>query len=289
MGGGMSEQTPQRTTLTINWIGIAGGALAAVTSAVVLAGLRSLGTYGPLLGAAVGSVLASTAAAVYNWSLQRSRERIAEAARRARERRAPNHPGGPEATPPAADSRTREQRAADERADAAADRAAAEQADAEVARTGRRRITHVLLLGVAAFLIAVGGIAVYELTTGTSVAAERQGTVSQGVPATTILGTTVTPDPVPTPTTPAPSPTSSATGTSTASPTQEATDSPTAESTGSPTASQDSSATASPRSSGGETPTSTRTSTRTPTEQATQDPAATATGDAAAVPAPTAG
>jgi hypothetical protein len=82
MGGGMSEQTPQRTTLTINWIGIAGGALAAVTSAVALAGLRSLGTYGPLLGAAIGSVLASTAAAVYNWSLQRSRERIAEAAPR---------------------------------------------------------------------------------------------------------------------------------------------------------------------------------------------------------------
>ncbi|NIZ92724.1 hypothetical protein F1544_17180, partial [Kineosporiaceae bacterium B12] len=96
----MSEQTSPRTTLTINWIGIAGGALAAVTSAVALAGLKSLGSYGPLVGAAVGSVLASTAAAIYNWSLTRSRERIAEAARRARERRAPNHPGGPEATPP---------------------------------------------------------------------------------------------------------------------------------------------------------------------------------------------
>jgi len=290
MGGGMSEQTPQRTTLTINWIGIAGGALAAVTSAVALAGLRSLGTYGPLLGAAIGSVLASTAAAVYNWSLQRSRERLAEAARRARERRAPNHPGGPEATPPGADTRTREQRAADERAEAAADRAAADQADAEVARTGRRRITHVLLLGLAAFVIAVGGIAVYEVTTGTSVAAERQGTVSQGVPATTILGTTVTPDPVTTPTAPADTPTATATETSTASPTDSATDAPTADPSASPTASDDASATASARRSEEATPTAT--ATRTPTQDATPDPGASATADgadAAAAPVPTAG
>ncbi len=84
----MSEQTPPtRTTLTINWLQIAGGAGAAVTSAVLLAGLKSLGTYGTLVGAALGSVIASTAAAVYGHYLGASRDRVLEAARKARERR----------------------------------------------------------------------------------------------------------------------------------------------------------------------------------------------------------
>ena len=187
MGGGMSEQTSPRTTLTINWIGIAGGALAAVTSAVALAGLKSLGAYGPLVGAAVGSVLASTAAAIYL---------VADAQPRADRRGGAAGARAPGAQPPrwsrGDPARRRPASDAGRAAQRARPRAAGRARGPGGSGPGRRRgraqrpaaPRHVLLLGLAAFVLAVGGIAVYEVTTGSSVAAERQGTVGRGGAAT---------------------------------------------------------------------------------------------------------
>ncbi|WP_432574146.1 hypothetical protein [Kineococcus sp. SYSU DK005] len=186
----MSEQTPERTRLTINWLQIAGGALAAVTSAFVLAGLKSLGPFGTLLGAAVGSVAASTAAAIYNHYLTVSSQRLADAARRARERRhdpspvpAPQdeHPERTDPPVPAGGDET-----------AQLPPVPAGEDEAVPPRRRRIRPGHVVLLGVLAFVISVGAIFGYEQLSGRSVAAERQGS-AQSTDQRSILGTTIPP------------------------------------------------------------------------------------------------
>lgn len=234
----MSEQTPQRTTLTINWLQIAGGAGAAVTSAFLLASLKSLGTYGTLVGAALGSVIASTAAAVYGHYLNVSRERVVEAARRARERRT-----GP--VPPAQDEHP--------------DRTEPPVGDGEPApgpapvpgpQRRRFRARHAVLLGVAAFVLSVGGIFVVESVSGTSVAATVQGdtaTTEKGIFGNELPRSTPTPTPVDTGTaTPEATGTESATATDTATATESATGSATESATSSPTATGEDTATGSP-------------------------------------------
>jgi len=247
----MSEQTNRRTGPTINWLQIAAGALAAITSAVALAGLKSLGTYGTLVGAAVGSVAASTAAAVYNHYLNVSRARLAEAAHRARERRT-----GPVPTPQ------------DDHPDPVGPPVL--DPDDEVVppiptpvpmRRKRFRGRHAVLLGVAAFVLSVGGIFVYEQASGTSVAAERGGTsATQDGVSTGIIGTTVTQAPA----TPTPTPTGSSSATSTGTPTESAS------ATESPSATDAPTATSSPT--GSPSPTSTRSQGSTATSSATEDP-----------------
>ncbi|MCI2239271.1 hypothetical protein MO973_32570 [Paenibacillus sp. TRM 82003] len=256
----MSEQNPERTRLKINWVQIAGGALAAATSAVLLAGLRSLGPLSTLLGAAVGSIAASTAAAVYNHYLTTSQERLAEAARRARERRQ-----DPSPVPAPQDEHP-------ERADAppggAGDPApvpapAPELVPAPV--TARRfGARHAVLLGVLAFVISVGGIAVYEHVGGRSVAAQRQDVeeeVTTGVLGGSLTQAPRTPAPADTPTGPAASPTGTASTSPTATPTA----------TASATRSPDASATGG-TSTRGASPTATASSTASSTATATSDP-----------------
>lgn len=255
---GMSTQPNERTGLTINWLQIAGGALAAITSAVALAGLKSLGTYGTLVGAAVGSIAASTAAAIYNHYLNASRERLADAARRARERRTgpvptpqDDHPDPVD--PPVVDTDD-------------------EPLPGPVPVPGPRRRfrgRHAVLLGAAAFVLSVGGIFVYEQASGTSVAAERGGTtVSEDGVSSGVLGTTVTQAPA-TPVetqTPTSSPTDTATETSTAT---------------------ESSSTDDPSATSEATSTSTETSTSTSSPTASRTPAATPSASATATSDPT--
>jgi hypothetical protein len=226
----MSEQNPERTTLTINWAQIAGGALAAVTSAFLLAGLKSLGSYGTLVGAALGSVIASTAAAIYGYTLNRSRERLAEATRRARDRRT-----GPSPVPPAQDEHP------DNAAPPLEDEGDPAPVPAPVPLPRKRfRPVHAVILGAVAFVLSVGGIFAWEQLSGESVAAVRQGstsTVNPGIVGNEITSTPTTPTPTATATD---SPTSTETGTGT----------PTEDPTGSATATDD--------------PTSTSTATSTP-------------------------
>ncbi|PRY11721.1 hypothetical protein [Kineococcus rhizosphaerae] len=269
----MSEQTPQRTTLTINWLQIAGGAGAAVTSAVLLAGLKSFGAYGTLVGAALGSVIASTAAAIYGFTLNRSREHLAEVARRARDRRT-----GP--VPPAQDEHP--DRTEPPVVDEAGAPGPGPAPTPGPPRRKRFRARHAVLLGVVAFVLSVGGIFVFESVSGKSVAAERQGDTA--TTSSTILGTTVTS----TPSTPTPTPTGTPTDTATETATSTATDSPTGTATGTATEDPTSTATATGERTGTATssPEATATATGTPTDRATST--ATAQRDEAAVSAPTA-
>lgn len=70
------EQPTPKARLEIDWLKTVAGALAAVSSAVILS---SLGAAGTLIGAAVGSIVVSLTSSLYNTGLNRSRERVAQA------------------------------------------------------------------------------------------------------------------------------------------------------------------------------------------------------------------
>ncbi|MCY7396567.1 MAG: hypothetical protein LH468_10515 [Nocardioides sp.] len=69
----MSDDTPQ---LDIDWLKTIGGALAAVSTAVLLS---TLGAAGTLIGAAVGSVAVTVTTQLYTQGLARSRQTMAKA------------------------------------------------------------------------------------------------------------------------------------------------------------------------------------------------------------------
>ena len=71
----MSEDTP-RSRLGLDWSNTLAGALAAVSSAVLLS---TLGAAGTLIGAAVGSIAATIGTALYSQGLAKSREKVAKA------------------------------------------------------------------------------------------------------------------------------------------------------------------------------------------------------------------
>lgn len=68
----MTDQNPPK--LDIDWIRTAAGALAAVSTAVLLS---TLGAAGTLIGAALGSIAATVTTAVYSQGLARSRAKVA--------------------------------------------------------------------------------------------------------------------------------------------------------------------------------------------------------------------
>ena len=70
----MTDDTSQK--LEIDWLRTVGGALAAVSSAVLLS---TLGAAGTIIGAALGSVIATVGGALYSQGLVRSRERLVQA------------------------------------------------------------------------------------------------------------------------------------------------------------------------------------------------------------------
>lgn len=70
----MSEDAPRR--LEVNWVQTLAGALAAVTSAVLLS---TVGVAGTLIGAALGSLVLTVGNAVYSYYLDVTKERVAKA------------------------------------------------------------------------------------------------------------------------------------------------------------------------------------------------------------------
>jgi hypothetical protein len=70
----MTDDTTQK--LDIDWLKTIGGALAAVSSAVLLS---TLGAAGTIIGAALGSVVVTVSGALYSQGLARSRERLLQA------------------------------------------------------------------------------------------------------------------------------------------------------------------------------------------------------------------
>lgn len=72
----VEAMTDQNSKLEIDWLKTIGGALAAVTTAVLLS---TLGAAGTLIGAAVGSVAVTISTQLYTQGLARSRETMAKA------------------------------------------------------------------------------------------------------------------------------------------------------------------------------------------------------------------
>lgn len=68
------SDSDERPRLEINWVQSTGGALAAVSSAVLLS---TFGVAGTLIGAAVGSLVITVGGAIYTYSIRATRQRVA--------------------------------------------------------------------------------------------------------------------------------------------------------------------------------------------------------------------
>jgi hypothetical protein len=186
------SSTDPRRRLEIDWVKTAAGALAAVSSAVVLSRIGAAGT---IIGAALGSVVVTVANAFYSQGLERSRARIAQAhaqaaarvgAAQAEVRRASRRQarGGPAANPAA---RSELQHAEEHLADAQRDldEVSADAAGASGAVPWRDRLAglpwrRIALLAGALFVVAVVLITAFELVSGRSVSSYTGGTHGSG-------------------------------------------------------------------------------------------------------------
>jgi hypothetical protein len=175
--------TDEKPRLEIDWLKTVAGALAAVSSAVILS---TLGVAGTIIGAAVGSVVISLTSSIYNASLARSRERVkAQAAALAK----------------VGVAQAEVRRAARRRASDTAVESHLEHADAQLAQahielddlatedTGqvswKERLAalpwkRIALLAVGFFAIAIAAITVFELIAGKPVSDFTGGSHSHG-------------------------------------------------------------------------------------------------------------
>jgi hypothetical protein len=177
--------------LDIDWLKTIAGALAAVSSAVLLS---TLGAAGTIIGAALGSVIATVGGALYSQGLARSRERLAQAQSlalrrvgiaQAEVRRANRHQGDD----PAVDAHLAH---ADERlGEAKAELGAI--ADEPPAVGWRERLVvlpwkRISLVAAGLFATAILAITAFELLAGESVSSITGGTDGDGGPTITRIG-----------------------------------------------------------------------------------------------------
>ena len=173
----MSEDTGQK--LEIDWLKTIAGALAAVSSAVLLS---TLGAAGTLIGAALGSVIATVGGALYTQGLATSRAQLARAQETARlkvgiaqaELRRANRQQGNESAVEAHLSH------AEERLDEARDDldALAEEPERSTwrERLGALPWKRISLVAAGLFAAALVAITAFELATGESVSSMTGGT-----------------------------------------------------------------------------------------------------------------
>jgi hypothetical protein len=160
--------------LEINWLNSAGAALAAVSAAVLLS---TLGAAGTLLGAALGSLCITVGGAFYTHSLKVTKQRVAAAqAFAARAKRS-----GRETSPvTTADRGTQTLMTTEELAGVAQPRSRA-----QVLRELPWK--RVIAASTALFVVAMGIILAFELSTGRPVSAYTGGT-SETDTGTTVPG-----------------------------------------------------------------------------------------------------
>lgn len=163
----MSDQN----RLQINWVNSAGGALGAVSSAVLLS---SLGVAGTLVGAALGSLCITVGGAVYSHYLTMTKERVAAPARAARRSGRVREP-----VPASAEAVTQPQ-----------DRQHPEDPDHTDRPEGGRSVgqllqglpwKRILALSAALFGLAMALIVAFELSTGRAVSTYTGGTSNTDV------------------------------------------------------------------------------------------------------------
>lgn len=236
-----------RQKLEIDWLKTAAGALAAVSSAVILS---TLGAAGTLIGAALGSVVATIGSALYTQGLARSRNRLAAAQTAARRKVGVAQAEVRRASRTDSDTAADAHLAyADERLSQAKQDLDDLEATVEEPDTWGQRLAglpwkKVLLVAGGLFAVTVVAITVFELMAGQSVSQITGGTSDGG-------GTTVgevgggpsdarpkddqTPTDAPTPTT-EPSDTAAPTETPTPEQSESSTPTPTPSTSPTPTA-----------------------------------------------------
>lgn len=162
--------------LEINWFGVVGSALGAVSAAVVLS---TLGAAGTLVGAALGSLSITVGGSIYSHYLERTKTRVAEAAALVarRTRVSPGAAARGTATTAAVDDSTATTAAVDEPASTSeAEEAQGKESWQQVVRgLPWKRIA---ALAVGLFAVAMAIILVFELSTGRPVSSYTGGTSS---------------------------------------------------------------------------------------------------------------
>lgn len=184
----MAEQQTEPRRLEINWVQAAGGALAAVSSAVLLS---TLGVAGTIIGAAAGSVIVTVGNSVYSHYLAASKERVAAAAVIAREQalrvRERKLGRGTETSldnriPPPDEMRADDQTEVDGRADDQASGAGTPVDQRPAWRTVLGGLPWKRLAGIAVglFVVAMAAILAFELATGRAVSTYTGGSDRDG-------------------------------------------------------------------------------------------------------------
>jgi hypothetical protein len=241
----MSDTSPDKTPLLgVDWLKAVAGALAAVSTTVLLS---TLGAAGTLIGAAVGSIAATVATAVYSQGLDRSRARVRQLA--VRPGAFPVDPAAP--VPPVEPT-------------PASDDPAVRRAGGWLERLRSLRWGRLLPAALVMFLVVIAAVTVFELASGRTLASTVRGDDSGGTTISHVTG--------------------NSSGSKHRTPTPSDDASPTSEpsgSTGSPSASATPSESTSPTAEPSESAAPTESATPTPTE--TTSP--TADGSASASPA----
>jgi hypothetical protein len=185
----MTEDSSQK--LELDWLKTIAGALAAVSSAVLLS---TLGAAGTLIGAALGSVIATVGGALYSQGLARSQARLAQAQSLALRR-----VGIAQAEVRRASRQQGDDRAVDAHLAHADERLGEAQADLggiaeEPAVPGwRERLVmlpwkRISVIAAGLFAAAVLTITAFELVAGESVSSITGGTEGGGGPTITRIG-----------------------------------------------------------------------------------------------------
>jgi hypothetical protein len=192
----------------LDWTRVIGGALAAVSSAVLLSTLGSAGT---IVGAALGSIVVSVSSTLYAHGLKRSRRKMAQAQELALRRvgvaQAEVHRARRRTAAGATDAHL-------ERADEHLAEAHEELDNAATSGSLRDRLAElpwkrVALVAGLMFVIAIAAITIFELVGGRPVSSYTGGTSShQGTSLSNLRhsgNNSDSPLPSPSPTTPSPS------------------------------------------------------------------------------------
>ncbi len=185
----------EKTKVELNGVQVVASALAAVSSAVLLS---TVGVAGTIIGAAIGSVIATVGASVYSYSLRISRERMAAAQAAAVARMSRVRTGGHTRTIDLEEKPEDEGRPPWREA------------------LSRMPWKWIAIVASAVFVVAMIVILSFELITGRAVSDYTGGTSGSGHRTSLGLGGASSASSTPTPT---PSPSASATSSGSATPT----------------------------------------------------------------------
>ncbi|MGZ8736421.1 MAG: hypothetical protein ACXWW7_04585 [Nocardioides sp.] len=254
----------EKRRLEISWVQAMAGALAAVSSAVLLS---TVGVAGTVIGAAIGSVAATVGGTVYSHYLAVSRDRVAAAAAARSQVRRARVDVGEAASDLAMETPRAEERLDEAEHDLQQAELGLDAAEEPTAPSAWREAVRelpwrrLLLAAAAVFVAAMVAIVAFELISGRAVSSYTGGSDKDG-PRTSVPGLgggderkpkpSPTPSPAEAPSTEAPStevsptPTESGTGTTAPSPSETPTSTPSVTPSTTPTGTSASSPTPSP-------------------------------------------